>query len=267
VSILGGIIERKRREVGLRRSELPEDVLERRIEEMSPPRSLFAALCDGGGDSRIIAEIKRASPSRGNLNTGIDPAALAGVYREAGAAGVSVLTDTAGFGGTFEDLAAVRSCVDIPVLCKDFFLDRYQLLEARYHGADVILLIVAALDEKELRFLHAQAAALQLEVLVEVHDEDELARAAALPGCRLIGINNRNLDTFAVDLAVSERLAPLVPAGVRVVAESGVQTPRDVRRLRETGLVNFLVGEALVTAPDPGELLKQLLEAPLCASE
>jgi indole-3-glycerol phosphate synthase len=203
--------------------------------------------------------VKRASPSAGAIRSDLDPVKLAKDYAQAGAAALSVLTDGPGFGGSLEDLAQVRARVEIPLLRKDFVVDRYQLLEARAHGADAALLIVAALDLQALRSLQAEARALGLDALVEVHDEAELDTALEA-GATLVGVNNRNLKTFQVDLAVTERLLPRMGPAV-AVAESGVRTPDDVQRLRRAGAVNFLIGEALVRATDAGELLRSLLEA------
>jgi indole-3-glycerol phosphate synthase len=205
----------------------------------------------------VIAEVKRASPSAGAIKAGLDAVAQARIYAGAGAAAISVLTDGPGFGGSLADLAAVRAAVDVPLLRKDFVVDAYQLLEARAHGADAALLIVAALDEAALRALLAECGALGLAALVEVHDAAEVD-VALRAGARNIGINNRNLKTFVVDLAVSEALLPRLPADVRGVAESGVRSAEDARRLRRAGASNLLVGEALVRAADPGALLREM---------
>jgi indole-3-glycerol phosphate synthase len=208
----------------------------------------------------VIAEVKRASPSAGAISAGLDAPAQARRYGEAGAAAISVLTDGPGFGGSLEDLAAVRAAVETPLLRKDFILDPYQLLEARLRGADAALLIVAALPEDALRRLLGECEALGLAALVEVHDGAE-AETALGAGARLVGVNNRNLKTFAVDLAVSERILPTLPPRVKAVAESGVRSAADARRLRRAGAANLLVGEALVRAEDPGRLLKEMTEA------
>jgi indole-3-glycerol phosphate synthase len=204
--------------------------------------------------------VKRASPSAGAISAGLDAPAQARRYAGAGAAAVSVLTDGPGFGGSLEDLSAVRAAVEIPLLRKDFIVDPYQLLEARLHGADAALLIVAALPEDALRRLLEACHSLGLAALVEVHDAAE-TEAALAAGARLVGVNNRDLQTFAVDLAVSERLLPALPDSVRGVAESGIRTAADARRLRRAGAANLLVGEALVRAEDPGKLLKEMMGA------
>ena len=255
---LADILARKRDEVAARRAALPDRELEARARDAAPPRPFEAALSLRGGPVRVIAEVKRASPSAGAIAAGLDAAAQARRYARAGAACISVLTDGPGFGGSLEDLAAVRAAVDVPLLRKDFTVDRYQLLEARARGADAALLIVAALAPDALRALHEACGELGLAALVEVHDADE-AELALAAGARLVGVNNRNLSTFEVDLGVSERLLPALPAHVRGVAESGVRTAADARRLRAAGAANLLVGEALVRAADPAALLAELV--------
>jgi indole-3-glycerol phosphate synthase len=257
VSVLAGILARKRAEVAARRAALPDEALEARARAAPPPRGFEAALSLPGGPVRIIAEVKRASPSAGAIDASLDAPAQARRYAAAGAAAISVLTDGPGFGGSLEDLAAVRAAVDVPLLRKDFVLDRYQLLEARAHGADAALLIVAALDPGTLARLLSDAAALGLAALVEVHDAAEVDVALAA-GARIVGVNNRNLATMQVDLAVSERILPALPPAVRGVAESGVRTAEDARRLRRAGAANLLVGEALVRAADPGALVREM---------
>jgi indole-3-glycerol phosphate synthase len=257
MSFLADILARKRDEVAARRAALSARELAARLRDVAPPRPFEAALSLPGGPLRVIAEVKRASPSAGAISAGLDAAAQARRYAEAGAACVSVLTDGPGFGGSLADLAAARAAVDLPLLRKDFVLDRYQLLEARAAGADAALLIAAALSPEALRALHADCAELGLAALVEVHDEAEV-EAALAAGARLVGVNNRDLSTFAVDLAVSERLLPRLPAGVRGVSESGIRTAGDARRLRRAGAANLLVGEALVRAEDPGALLREM---------
>jgi indole-3-glycerol phosphate synthase len=257
VTFLEGILARKADEVAARRAALPERELEARAREAPPPRGFGAALSARGGPVRVVAEVKRASPSAGAIRAGLDAADQARRYATAGAACISVLTDGPGFGGSLADLASVRAAVDVPLLRKDFVLDPYQLLEARAHGADAALLVVAALDPERLRALLDGCARLGLSALVEVHDEAEL-EAALVAGARLVGVNNRDLRTFAVDLAVSERLLPLLPEDVKGVAESGIRAAADARRLRRGGAANLLVGEALVRAEDPGRLLREL---------
>jgi indole-3-glycerol phosphate synthase len=260
MTILAEILGRKAREVEERRAALPERQLEARAAATPPPRRLEDALSPPGGPVRIIAEVKRRSPSAGAIDGGLDAPAQAARYAAAGAAAVSVLTDGPGFGGSLDDLAAVRARVSVPLLRKDFVLERYQLLEARAWGADAALLIVAALPGDLLRRRLDDCAALGLSALVEVHDlaEAELAVAA---GARIVGVNNRDLRSFQVDLAASERVLPALPGGVLGVAESGIRTASDVARLRRAGASNFLVGEALVRAPEPGALIRELAAA------
>ncbi|MFO0582705.1 MAG: indole-3-glycerol phosphate synthase TrpC [Anaeromyxobacter sp.] len=257
MKFLADILARKRDEVAARRAAEPDRELEARARDAAPPRPFEAALSLPGGPVRVIAEVKRASPSAGAIASGLDAVDQARRYAAAGAACVSVLTDGPGFGGSLADLAAVRAAVDVPLLRKDFTVDRYQLLEARAHGADAALLIVAALAPDVLRRLHEDCQALGLAALVEVHDAAE-AEVALAAGARIVGVNNRDLRTFQVDLAASERILPGLPAGVRGVAESGVRTAEDARRLRRAGAANLLVGEALVRAADPGALLREM---------
>ena len=222
----------------------------------------------------VIAEVKRRSPSKGLIREDFDPAWIARCYAEAGAACISVLTDAKFFGGSLEDLEAVRAAVDRPILRKDFVIDRYQIDEARLAGADAILLIVSALDDSTLAALFAHARQLGLDVLVEVHDEDELDRARAL-GADLVGVNNRNLKTFEVDLATTERLAARLSRSeaqseaqsefrseseseIVLVAESGIATAEDIARLERAGAAGFLIGESLMRQAHPGKALEEL---------
>ena len=257
MTFLADILARKRDEVAAARRAVPEAELRARARDRAAPRGFEAALSLRGGPARIVAEVKRASPSAGAIRAGLDAVAQARAYAAAGAAAISVLTDGPGFGGSLADLAAVRAAVEVPLLRKDFVVDAYQLLEARAHGADAALLIVAALDADPLRRLLEGCRELGLAALVEVHDAPEV-EAALRAGARLVGVNNRDLRTFVVDLATSERLLPLLPADVRGVAESGVRTAEDARRLRRAGAANLLVGEALVRAADPGALLREM---------
>jgi indole-3-glycerol phosphate synthase len=216
------------------------------------PRGFRQALVDASADGHlaVIAEVKRRSPSKGDLAAGLDPALLAGQYAAGGAAALSVLTDAEFFGGSPHDLAAARAAVTLPVLRKDFTVDEHDVCDARIMGADAVLLIAAALDDAELATLRNLAVHLGLDVLVEVHDEPELERAMAA-GADLIGVNQRDLVTFAVDTDRAVRMAPLMPAGVVRVAESGVGGPDDARRLADAGYHAVLVGESLVTSSDP----------------
>lgn len=208
----------------------------------------------------IIAEIKKASPSKGVIRVDFDPVSLARRYAESGAAAISVLTEERYFQGHLQHLQAVRQAVQIPLLRKDFLFDSYQLYEARAYGADAVLLIVAMLSDALLRELLALAATLDLAALVEVHDRDQLQRALQA-GARIVGINNRDLRTFETTLVTTEILAPLVPGDVVVVAESGIEFPADIERLTRSGVTTFLIGEAFMRAADPGACLAHLLAA------
>jgi indole-3-glycerol phosphate synthase len=206
----------------------------------------------------IIAEIKQASPSGGVLMEDFDPAAIARAYQQGGAAALSVLTDAKHFKGSLADLESARAAVKLPALRKDFTIDSYHVHEAAAHGADAILLIAAILTERQMRDFRELAEGYRMSALVEIHDQEELQQAIA-SGARIIGVNNRNLHTFQVDLAVSLRLAEKIPAGVARVAESGIHSAADILRLREVGYQAFLVGEHLMKAPDPAQALRALL--------
>ena len=237
----------------IRRLDLPS--LQGRARQQTPARSLAAAL--GSPGLAVIAEVKRRSPSRGSLADDLDPGEQAAAYARGGAAAISVLTEPEFFAGSLADLAAVRAAVTIPVLRKDFIVDAAQIWESRAAGADAVLLIVAALTDAELNAFLAVAADAGLEALVEVHDAAEAQRAVAA-GARIVGVNNRDLATFTVDLATAETLAELI-SGVPVrVAESGIFGPADARRMAEAGYQAVLVGEALVRASDPAALVGAL---------
>lgn len=246
-TILDRILENTVREVEARQAQRPLAEMIAAAGAAPPPRDMLAAL--RRDTVALIAEIKRASPSRGVLNAALDPAAQAALYAANGAAAISVLTDERFFQGHLDDLTAARNAVGVPVLRKDFIVDPYQVYEARAAGADAVLLITAALADGQLADLHALAVELGMAALVEVHDEAELARALRV-GPRLLGVNNRDLRTFDVNLATAERLIALAPGGVALVAESGVKSAADVRRMGELGAHAVLVGEALVGADD-----------------
>ncbi|MGB9103871.1 MAG: indole-3-glycerol phosphate synthase TrpC [Terriglobales bacterium] len=230
------------------------------------PRGFAAALrrVSAAGPA-VIAELKRASPSRGVIRGSFHVAALASQLEAAGAAALSVLTDEEYFQGSIANLCEASAAAELPCLRKDFIVDEFQLLESRANRADAVLLIVAALTPAELRRLHAVAREFSLDVLCEVHDENELGRALDL-GCDIIGVNNRDLRTFQVDLNTAVRLGRNIPPGVLKVAESGLQSGADIRRLREAGYEAFLIGESLMRAEFPGEALKELLAAAKPAS-
>lgn len=255
--ILERILASKRDEVEAAKRSCSEDALRSRPLWREPRRGFRRAL-DARSGLAVIAEIKKASPSRGVIRADFDPARHARQYEAAGAACISVLTDEPFFQGSLEHLAAARAACSLPLLRKDFIIDAYQVVEARAWGADAILLIVAALDEASLRSLAAVAAREGLDVLVEVHDDAEMGVAVAA-GARLIGINNRDLRSFITTLDVSRRLAPLAPAGALVVAESGIKSGADIASLRASGVGAFLVGEHLMAATDPGAALESLL--------
>jgi indole-3-glycerol phosphate synthase/phosphoribosylanthranilate isomerase len=242
--VLGEIVGRKRSDVAARLAGT--DLASLRARAVPTRRSLRAALARPG--ARFVMEVKRASPSQGALRSGVDPAAIAGAYRGVADA-ISVLTDGPYFGGSLGDLEAVRAAFDGPILAKDFVVDPRQVAEARLHGADAVLVILAVLGDSEARAVMAEADALGMDVLVEAHDEAEVKRAVAL-GATLIGINNRDLRTLSVDLSVTERLSRLVPSDRLVVAESGIEDRGDVERLAPHADA-FLVGSSLMRAPDP----------------
>jgi indole-3-glycerol phosphate synthase len=263
-TILDRIVADKREELAANQRRVPFADLKACLPQAPPPRPFAEALravpAGRQGDSlRLITEVKKASPSRGLLRQDFDPLALARSYAEAGAAAVSVLTDERHFQGSLDHLASIRSALPDgpPLLRKDFLFDHYQLYEARAHGADAVLLITAVLESALLTDLIALATALDMDALVEVHDEPELERALTA-SARLVGINNRDLRTFDVDLATTERLRPLMPPEVTVVAESGVSTRADIQRLEALGVHAVLIGEALVTAPDPAAKVREL---------
>ncbi len=260
--LLAAIVAATRRDLEVRHAAEPRDALAARAAVSRVPQGArFEAQLRRPGVVNVIAECKRRSPSRGVLARDYDPARQAQAYSRGGAAAISVLTEPAFFDGALAHLTAVRAAVDVPLLRKDFVVDEYQLLEARVAGADAVLLIVSALHPGELARLHAAAQALGFAVLVEVHDEQELA-VAVDSGAVLIGVNNRNLRTLAVDTTVSERLGHRLPAHVVAVSESGLSGADDVRRLRAAGYSAFLVGERLMTSADPEATLRAL-----CASE
>jgi len=261
--ILNRILARKAEEVAERRARLPEAELIARIAELPGTRGFAAAIeakIDAGLPA-VIAEVKKASPSKGLIRTDFDPAAIAKSYAAAGAACLSVLTDSDFFQGSEAFLQQAREACSLPVLRKDFIIDAYQVYEARAIGADCILLIVSALDDDLLLQLSLLAAELDLDVLCEVHDEEELERALALP-VPLIGVNNRNLRSFETSLETSLALQERVEYDRVLVAESGIHTPEDVARLREGGIQAFLVGEAFMRAEDPGAELRRLFSLP-----
>jgi indole-3-glycerol phosphate synthase len=267
--LLETIVAATRRIVEVRQAREPLATLAARAGAREAAAGRFAAALARTDRVNVIAECKRRSPSRGVLRADYDPAALAMAYAAGGAAAVSVLTEPTFFDGALEHLSAVRAAVDVPILRKDFVVSEYQLFEARAVGADAVLLIVAAFlggpavpgggsGRRLLWDLFARAAELDLDVLVEVHDERE-AEAALEGGARIVGVNNRNLRTLEVSVDASERIGVLLPPGTTAVSESGLASRQELERLRALGYQAFLVGEHLVTAPDPGAALRRLL--------
>jgi indole-3-glycerol phosphate synthase len=266
--LLGTIVAATRRIIEVREQAVPLSLLRDRVARLGagapPAGGRFLEALSRADRLNVIAECKRRSPSRGVLRADYHPATIAAGYATAGAAAISVLTEPTFFDGSLEHLRAVRAAVDVPVLRKDFIVSEYQVLEARDAGADAILLIVAALDAVDLKSLAGQAAALGMDALVEVHDADELAIAID-SGARIVGVNNRNLRTLEVDVKASERVIGLIPGGVVAVSESGLRTPDDLLRLRQRGYRAFLIGERLMTLPDPGRALQELLAGVPCS--
>jgi indole-3-glycerol phosphate synthase len=256
--LLRTIVAATERIIETRREAEPMAILERRAASATPRGDQFAAGLSAPDRINVIAECKRRSPSRGVLAETYEPVAIARRYESGGAAAISVLTEPTFFDGALEHLTAVRRAVSLPLLRKDFIVDDYQLFEARANGADAILLIVAALDQSALVRLQQRAWALGLAALVEVHDEEELGRAAGA-GARIIGVNNRNLRTLSVDTEASYRLATRMPKGVIAVSESGLQTRDDLDRLSAAGYQAFLIGERFMTDADPAMAIRTLI--------
>ena len=258
--VLGTIVAATRKRVSDARARVPFAEVSRVASGRQPNAAAFERALTSGRAWRVIAECKRRSPSRGVLRASYDPVALARDYERAGAAAVSVLTEPSFFDGDLAHLAAVRDAVALPLLRKDFVVDEYQVTEARASGADAVLLIVAALSDNELRVLLAAAAAAGLAALVEVHDAPELRRALN-GGARVIGVNNRSLRTLEVSTATAAELAAAIPDECVAVAESGLRSGEDLRRMRDAGYDAFLIGERFVVAPDPGAALGDVLRA------
>jgi indole-3-glycerol phosphate synthase len=257
--LLRTIVAATRRITDVRRRREPLPSVERRAAAATPRRADFEAALGRRGTINIVAECKRRSPSRGVLAPSYDPAAIARRYEAGGAAAISVLTEPTFFDGSLEHLTEVRRAVTLPLLRKDFIVDEYQLFEACAAGADAVLLIVAALEQGELQGLHQRARALGLAVLVEVHDDEELSRAIDAGAC-LIGVNNRNLRTLAVDVDASFRLAARMPGDAVAVSESGLQSRDDLERLAAAGYRAFLIGERFMTDANPAAAIAALVE-------
>jgi indole-3-glycerol phosphate synthase len=258
MDILEKIVATKRQEIETARKAVPVELLSERLAAAPPPRDFAAALKAGPG-MRVIAEVKRASPSAGLIRGDFDPVTIARTYAANGAACISVLTDKQFFQGSLDYLVAVRNAVPLPVLRKDFLLDRYQVLEARAAGADCILLIAECLDDCTLRDLYFYASELGMESLIEIYDPENLDRVLKL-GPALLGINNRNLRTFVTDLDHSINLRSRIPDDCILISESGIHTRADVKRLEQAGIHAILVGETLMGANDIGAKLRELLD-------
>ena len=260
MSFLEQIIAAKRAEIAVARNLKPQAEVEKLAAAREDFRGFAESLARPG--VRIIAEIKRASPSRGDLRPDLHPGDLARAYQDGGAAAVSVLTEPAFFKGSAKDLKRARDVVELPVLRKDFILEPYQVYETAAMGADTMLLIVRILDDDQLQSLLALARGVGLETLVEIHDEADARRIAGLD-VPVVGINNRDLESFRTDAARAARIAAQLPRGTAVVAASGIRAEADLQRAIGAGLRRFLVGETLVTAPDPAALLKQWTALPV----
>jgi indole-3-glycerol phosphate synthase len=261
--ILERILAAKRKEIEEARRRVPDSTIERLAAESQPARGFHAALKRSVDHGRpaVVAEIKRASPSRGLIRADFDPARIAASYEENGASCLSVLTDREFFGGSADDLRAARAACALPVLRKDFIIEPYQVHESRSWGADCILIIIGAAPDEELQGLARLASGLGLDVLVECHDEGQLERALTFD-TPLIGINNRDLQTFETRLETTLELVSRIPSGRLVITESGIAKPHDVERLREAGVSAYLVGSAFMGAEEPGRELKSLFSGP-----
>ncbi len=257
--ILDEIIENKKVEIEASKNSLPIELLKDRIKDALPSRDFFNAIMPDG-QFRIISEVKHASPSKGIFRENFDPVQIARSYSKGGASAISVLTDEKYFKGNLSYLKSIREKVETPLLRKDFIVDPYQVYESRLYGADALLLIVAALDQISLKSLLELTHTLHMNAIVEVHDGEELERALDADA-RIIGINNRDLRTFNVDLNVSIQLSKKIPEGKIVIAESGIGSIQDIDNLRAQGVHVFLIGETFMKAPDPGQKLKELIDS------
>jgi indole-3-glycerol phosphate synthase len=264
-NILEEIIWHKETEVDQLRDKLPLSELQRKLKDVPVPRDFLAALRNNPKKPAVIAEVKKASPSKGVIREDFDPVAIAKSYQSGGASCLSVLTDTKFFQGSFQYLAQIREVVDIPLLCKDFIIYPYQMQWARLHGADAVLLIAAVLSDQDLQYFLKIVKSLGMTALIEVHTLAELDRVLKLDGVTLIGINNRNLKDFSVDLKTTEdilqaRMTTLSENNITVVSESGLYTAEDLARVGKAGASAVLIGESLIKQPDPGQALAQLIQ-------
>jgi indole-3-glycerol phosphate synthase len=264
--ILEEIVWYKEREVAQMRDKLTLAKLQKQVPEMAPPLDFLAALKQGKTDPAVIAEVKKASPSQGVIREDFDAVEIAKSYQQGGASCLSVLTDHKFFQGSFENLQNVRQAVDLPLLCKEFIIYPYQIYYARAHGADAVLLIAAILEDKDLQYFLKIIQGLGMTALIEVHTEAEFDRVLGLDGVKLIGINNRNLADFTVDLQTTCRLLAsrhqqLTDRGILVVSESGLHTAEDLKIVADAGVNAVLIGESLVKQADPGQAIIDLFAA------
>lgn len=265
-NILEEIVWHKEIEVGQMREQVPLLDLQKKISDLPPPRDFVAALQQGKTSPALIAEVKKASPSKGVIRADFDPVAIAQAYEQGGATCISVLTDEKFFQGSFAYLKQIRAAVAIPLLCKEFVIYPYQIYQARVNGADAVLLIAAILPDQDLQYFLKIVQALKMTALIEVHTLEELDRVLTLQGVTLVGINNRNLADFSVSLEVTnqilaQRLPALQEHGMLVVSESGLHTPADLQQVKAAGATAVLIGESLVKQPDPAGAIANLFQS------
>ncbi|VXD17984.1 indole-3-glycerol phosphate synthase TrpC [Planktothrix paucivesiculata] len=263
-NILEEIVWYKEKEITDLRERLPLEKLKQKVNTISAPRNFFEALKSSQTQPAVIAEVKKASPSKGVIREDFDPVAIAQSYQQGGASCLSVLTDKKFFQGSFENLSQIRAVVDLPLLCKDFVIYPYQIYLARYYGADAVLLIAAVLSDQDLQYFLKIAKVLGMTALIEVHTLEELDRVLTLDGVNLIGINNRDLQDFSVDLQTTcqllqSRQSQLQSRDILVVSESGLYTREDISLVTQAGAKAVLIGESLIKQPDPGVALNQLI--------
>jgi indole-3-glycerol phosphate synthase len=261
--ILEEIVWYKEREIPPMRDKMPLDKLKKRVEVMTPPLDFLAALKQGKTRPAVIAEVKKASPSKGVIRADFDAVEIAKSYQRGGASCLSVLTDSKFFQGSFENLAAVRQAVELPLLCKEFVIYPYQIYYARAHGADAVLLIAAILEDSDLQYFLKIVEVLGMTALIEVHTEEEFDRVLKLTGVKLIGINNRNLANFSVDLQTTQTLLgsrkqELIDREILIVSESGIHTAEDLKIVTDAGATAVLIGESLIKQDDPGQAIVNL---------